>query len=498
MKRISYILFFLTTLFQAQPYAFPEAYGNNVGNITGGRGGNVYHVTNLLGDTSVGSFRWAISQPRPATIVFDVSGTIDLSSSFFQVSGSGLTIAGQTAPAGGITITSSDVNWKTRFWDVENMIIRYIRIRYQEGNGSIGIDIYGNVSQARNLIFDHLSISYAGINGFGLRGVNSYNVILQNSIIAECKTGSVFGDSDTATYSYDNSFNGNFFYNTSHRFPNPNSNGRVDVLNNVAHNPTFRLCSNTHTPLLNHINNYISTDWGSLTFPRMNRDFDNQANHIYSSGNIISNGLFTDPQGDNKLIWSKWNAGSETEYLNAANFTGTQHTLLGRAFPILTATESYNNITTNPHVGASKSLNADGSITANYDANDTDYLLKTSQGTFEAYTTVNNWVTEDPSFFSEQRYLDFVASVNSTPINTRPAGYDDDGDGIPNTIEDTTPGLDSGNASDGALIHASGYSNLEYYYLNKVDEPQVNVVYPLTPSQKASGKRTIKNKLIKI
>jgi hypothetical protein len=381
-----------------------------------------------------------LSQSRPAIIVFDVSGTIDMGSTFFQVSGADLTIAGQTAPAGGITITSSDPNWKVRFWDVENMIIRHIRIRYQDGNGSIGFDIYGNVSWARNIIVDHVSLSGAGWTGFNVRGANSHNITIQNCIVGECKTGSIFGDSDSgfSTASYNNSFLGNYFYNTSHRFPNPNSLGRVDVINNVVQNPTFRQDSNTHSPQLNHINNYVhAPTWGSLTFSRMNRDFDNQDNQIYTSGNLITPSLFTNPAGDNELIWSKWAAGSETVYLPAANFTGTQWTLLGRAWPIKTATEAYNDIITNPHVGASKSLNADGSWIWNYDAMDTAYLAKIAEGlgAYEPYTTKNNWITEDPSFFTESRYLAFEASISSTPVNSRDGSYDTDGDGIPNAFE---------------------------------------------------------------
>ncbi|WP_323788856.1 T9SS type A sorting domain-containing protein [Psychroserpens sp.] len=459
-----------TTSF-AQP-AFPTAYGGGA-YATGGRGGNVYHVTNLLDDGSVGSFRWAIAQPRPATIVFDVSGTIDCTN-YMIIQGQDLTIAGQTAPIGGITFTFSDPNHLFRFWNVENMIVRYIRIRMQRDNNNIGLDVYGNGTEARNLIFDHCSISYAGWTGFGLRGTNSYNNTFQNGIIAECKTGSIFGDVDLnyIDESYDNSFINNFFYNTSHRFCNPNSTaggsstGRVDMINNVSQNHRFRLSRAYGEIKLNHINNYYAAGSNtSLSFTKMNQlngSFNNV--EIYTSGNIMDKGLFTDPNADNRLIWAEFNSGNANQNAPLSEFVSTQHPLIGRPLNIKTATEAYNDIINNPTIGASASLNADGSISPNYDANDLAYLAKTAEGegAYEDYTTGN--AGTDRSFFYEQRYFDFLASISSTPVNTRPANYDTNNDGIPEIwFAANVP-----NGATASDISPSGYSYLELF-LNSVD-----------------------------
>jgi pectate lyase len=137
----------LVTAALAQTPAFPGALGFGA-NVTGGRGGTVYHVTTLA-DSGAGSFRDAVSHSG-RIIVFDVGGYITLNSA---VSCSGnITIAGQTAPGGGIGFKGGEISFSNR----SNIVCRCIRIRPGSTTSSHTDDALG-MADARNIICDHVS-----------------------------------------------------------------------------------------------------------------------------------------------------------------------------------------------------------------------------------------------------------------------------------------------------------------------------------------------------
>ncbi len=140
--------------------AFPGAEGFARYTTTGGRSSDgsttVYHVTTLEDNSSVeGSLRWALKQSGPRTIVFDVSGYIDLTSDLEITSNT--TIAGQTAPSPGITLRYYTV----KFTKCDNVICRFIRFRRsQVEDVNDGADAaWGR--ERKNIILDHCSFSWS-------------------------------------------------------------------------------------------------------------------------------------------------------------------------------------------------------------------------------------------------------------------------------------------------------------------------------------------------
>lgn len=136
----------------AQLPAFPGAEGFGAF-ATGGRGGDVYCVTNL-NVSGPGSFAEALATvpPEGRTITFGVSGYIPINKA--RIAKSKVTIAGQTAPGDGIGFKSGSL-----IIAANDVIIRHARFRY--GRQQAGGDCINLERGVTNLMLDHLSLQFS-------------------------------------------------------------------------------------------------------------------------------------------------------------------------------------------------------------------------------------------------------------------------------------------------------------------------------------------------
>lgn len=161
--------------------AFPSAEG--FGRFArGGRGGKIYKVTNL-NDSGPGSLRAAVEAEGPRIVVFDVDGTLRLKSPL-HIQNDFITIAGQSAPGGGITLRDYPLHISAN-----EVIVRYIRARLGD-EMKLETDAV-SIGQGRNIVIDHCSVSWSNDETLsvtqrvepGLKHLT--DVTVQWSIIAE-------------------------------------------------------------------------------------------------------------------------------------------------------------------------------------------------------------------------------------------------------------------------------------------------------------------------
>jgi hypothetical protein len=149
---VAYFLMLAAAGAPSQPVlAFPGAEGAGA-LARGGRGGRVLRVTSLE-DSGPGSLRAAIEAQGPRTIIFDVGGTIRLKKPLVVRNGQ-VTVAGQTAPGGGITV-------RDRVFDIaaDDVVVRYIRARLGD-EGATESDAF-TISRGRRIMVDHVSASWS-------------------------------------------------------------------------------------------------------------------------------------------------------------------------------------------------------------------------------------------------------------------------------------------------------------------------------------------------
>lgn len=520
--------------------AFPgaEGFGRYT---TGGRAANgttkVYHVTNL-NDSGTGSLRWALSQSGPRTIVFDVSGYIDLKSDLSIPSNT--TIAGQTAPGNGITLRY----YTLYFGKADNVIVRFIRVRRsQVKDVNDGADAtWGR--ERKNIILDHCSFSWSidEVASF----YDNENFTMQWCNVTE---GLANPGHSKGAHSYGGiwggkgaSFHHNFIAHVQNRAPRFNgarynwtgfSNTeyknaiqaeRVDFRNCVIYNwGNGNGCyGGPGGGYINMINNYYKAGPGTSNKTRVTEvsvatssnskgtPFLGYASRYYIKGNYVTaaskpedydwSGVKYDSglaeQNKEKYIKDKEHKYGNVEYVNIG---GTDCVKLKLDSPIdagevttHTAKNSYDKIL--QYCGAS--LSRDGVDTRNMEE------ARTGTTTYNgdvAYTDSNG---KTYATSKTKGILDFINNPTSGKVEpktasypeliseSRPSDFDSDGDGIPDEWE-TLNGLNPKDASDAQkkTIDTKGwYSNFEVYCNSIVEhimrggnadaETTVNEYYP--------------------
>ncbi|MFM2294172.1 MAG: hypothetical protein RLZZ350_585, partial [Verrucomicrobiota bacterium] len=215
--------------------AFPGAEGAGA-NARGGRGGTVFHVTttNDNGSSSLaGSLRQGVSVAN-RTIVFDVSGTINLASDL-SIAKSNITIAGQTAPGDGIAIKG----WSFIVQNTHDVVVRYLRCRPGDVNGTNFQGDAFDFVNATNVIADHISATWSVDEC--LSPTHFENVTIQWCLIGESMNKSVHvkgahGYGSLIKYTDKMvTFHHNLYAHNVSRNPRPGSSVKLDFVNNVVY-----------------------------------------------------------------------------------------------------------------------------------------------------------------------------------------------------------------------------------------------------------------------
>ncbi|MFK4303762.1 pectin methylesterase-like acyl-CoA thioesterase [Paenibacillus sp. RC254] len=454
--------------------AFPGAEGGGK-YVTGGRGGEVYEVTTLADygkdeQTIPGSLRAAVSSGN-RTVVFRVGGTIHLKESL-KIKGSNLTIAGQTAPGDGITVSDY-----TTGIDADNVILRYLRFRltdrYPSEDDALGARYH------KNIMIDHCSFSWSVDEVLSL--YDNVNTTVQWSIASESMLmtthqkgrhgyGGIWGGRN-ATYHH------NLLAHNASRNPRFPTDKReidaVEMTNNVIYNWGFFSSYGGGEGSYNVLNNYYKS--GPSTYRDVRSQiFVDVGSKKYKTRMFIGGNYM---YGNESVTQDNWQLGT-----SIGSIIGPSTRL---AEPIEVRGEYDNGISldayfpyqaTDAQTAYAEVLAGSGATLPRRDAVDARIMndVKNGTGAFINSPREAGWIYDDDN-------------VTTTELS------DSDHDGMPDEWERAN-GLDPYNADDrngqtlassGAYAHfAKGYTNLEVYLNdlieklsdgNEVDNPEAVV-----------------------
>ncbi len=454
------------------PRAFPGAEGGGAF-VTGGRGGQVIHVTNL-NDSGGGSLRAALNTKGPRTIVFDVAGIIELKSTLKIESGYGdVTIAGQTAPGKGICLK----NYTFRI-NASNVIIRFIHCRMGDEckTEDDAMNLYTSGNDIQDVIIDHCSLSWSTDECGSFYGMTNFS--LQWCILSEGLRNSIHGKGKHGYGGIWGGSNATYHHNilAHHDSRNPRFDhdyvstlkGPVDFVNNVIYNwgdnSSYggESANETNTyKQYNIVGNYYKP--GPATASSKHRFIDPWTKdcsnctkatgcstivpgHFYMTGNVMAGNDEADA-GKTSDNWTGTTADSDVigKIKSASPFYWS-----GKAavMTIHTADDAFRK--TLDHAGASLDRD-DVDVRIARETRNGTYTHKGSNGSTNGFIDSQSDAGGWPSYSATSQQLERVA--------------DSDKDGIPDYYEELF-GLDKDRASDAdakSLDTKGRYTNLEMY-----------------------------------
>lgn len=528
LTSIAIALSAVTAMAQTSAPAFPGAEGHARYTTTGGRGGNVYHVTNL-NDSGTGSLRWALSQAGPRTIVFDVSGYIDLKSQLNVTSNT--TIAGQTAPGDGITLRY----YTLYFGSADNVIVRYIRCRRSQlVDVNDGADATWGRNK-KNIIIDHCSFSWSidEVASF----YDNLNFTMQWCTVGEALAnpghskgehsyGGIWGGKNA-------SFHHNFMCHQQNRMPRFNGarygwtggNTAEYTTPTMAEHVDFRNCvmynwgngsacyGGPGGGYINMVNNYYKAGPGTknkttVTQVTVSVEGNSDKNHpeyyglcsrYYISGNYVTAAGSSAANYDWKGV--KYDSGLTT--ISGERYMPDPNHMYGPSFPYtkynskdyvpvkLNEEDKAGDVTTHTAQAAYEKVLAYAGASFARDAVDARYMEEAKTGT-TTYTGETSKVAgivdkvNSPTASPSEANYNNHANFPDLKAETRAADYDTDKDGMPDWWEDLN-GLNKNDASDAKKYTIDSekkfYTNLEVY-IN-------SIVEHITKAQNADAEKTV-------
>jgi len=418
--------------------AFPGAEGFGMAS-RGGRGGTVIAVTSLSDyvpgreEQIAGSLRAACSAAKPRIIVFHVAGTIDLKAGL-RISEPYLTIAGQTAPGGGICLKNFGVGIRTH-----DVVLRYLRLRpgdeigreYKKQGKPFDTDALCVGTGSRRVIIDHCSTSWANDEVLSVSGEEITDITVQWCMITESLNRSfhhkgAHGFGSLIRCNGNVTFHHNIYAYHVNRSPRPGTYGDGSILLDFRNN---LVCSSlgysgADPVRMNYVGN-VFKDGGRHAFK-----IGGKQTRVYAEDNWVFR--------DGKLVPSGWDI-----------LRGDEKVSRMRAPFDIAAVRTDSGLK-----AYEKLLNGCGATRPTRDAVDRRVIDAIRRG--------------------KGAIIDSQRDVGGWPeLRSRPCPKDSDGDAMPDTWE-RTHGLDPELAGDGPRdADRDGYTNVEEY-LNGTDPRERN------------------------